>query len=599
MQPPPNLSGANLDQIRQQAEAQIAKWKAEGNWSAGIRPHTEYQTRPLEWIVEKLGVPEHTLRWSLNPGYATHQWDGDRDPLIRMFDALGRWENCGVESATGTGKTFSAACLVLWFLAAWEDALVITSAPKGDQLVAQIWNEIGGLWGPFTTHFPHAELLTGKLRMKPIEGEKESWTAMAFVAGVRAEEEAAQKGAGFHREHMLIITEDTPGVDPALMTTFQHTRTDEHNLHLALGNPDHRNDPLHRFCFDANEQPRPGVVHVRISALDHPNIVSQARIIPGAIGARRLAERVAQFGKGTRLYESRIRGISPAEAEDALIKWEWCLAAAAKWADPSYRVGALALGADVADAPEGDPAAIARWQGACCTEVEAFQVRDASEVGERVHREATDPENPIDPRYIAIDNVGVGASAVNELRRRGLKVRWVSGGSRAAPGLDVDVLWSETEPNLEGHLRAAGPTVIEAERFDNVRSQVWWRMREDLRLGRIALPNDEGLFQDLCTPTYTTKNGKICVEKKEAIIVRLRRSPNKGDACCYGNFVRRRIPLSSTTVINRTTVPNVDDGLERRLAFRQKQADKVEREYQRSFKELLRARKRAKRRKPF
>src|SRR5882672_2157622 len=95
--PPPNLSASNLEQIRQQAEAQIAKWKMEGAWSAGIRAHVDYQERPLAWIVEKLGVPEHTIRWSLNPGYDAHTWDGDRDPLIRVLEALARWENCGVE----------------------------------------------------------------------------------------------------------------------------------------------------------------------------------------------------------------------------------------------------------------------------------------------------------------------------------------------------------------------------------------------------------------------------------------------------------------------------------------------------------------------
>jgi hypothetical protein len=109
-----------------------------------------------------------------------------------------------------------------------------------------------------------------------------------------------------------------------------------------------------------------------------------------------------------------------------------------------------------------------------------------------------------------------------------------------------------------------------AERFDNLRSQVWWRMREDLRLDRVALPEDEELWQDLTTPTYTTRNGKICVEPKETIIKRLRRSPNKGDAAAYGGFVRGRAWIDRTKAKDDVVVEsrNVDRGLERHLAAR-------------------------------
>jgi phage terminase large subunit len=583
---PQVASPADLELARAKAEAEVERRKRAGLWTAGAAAHVAFQKRPLAWIVEYLGVPEATLRWSLNEGYATHEWDGDRDPLVRAMEAIADWQDCGVESATGTGKTFLAACLVFWFLACFEDALVITSAPKADQLLKQVWKEIGLLWPRFKRHFPQAELLTGQIRMRPADGDKETWSAIAFVAGVGADEDAAQKAAGFHRPHMLIITEDTPGVQAPIMEAFQHTRTDDHNLHLALGNPDHRNDTLHRFCFDEKGEPHAGVVHVRISALDHPNIVAEATIVPGAIGKRRLEQRTERYGVGSRLYQSRIRGISPAEAEDALIKWEWCVAAAKRYDDPAYRIGENALGVDVAASENGDKGAIARWKGACCTEVEAFACPDPNALGRRVVMEARDTEDPVDPRYVGIDDVGVGAGTVNECRRLGMKVRYLSGGTRAIPGLDTDVLWSTVESDMEGHLKAAGPVVVEAERFDMLRSQVWWRMREDLRQGRVALPEDEELWQDLTTPTYTTRNGRICVEPKETIIKRLRRSPNKGDSCCYGNFVRARawVPRrkSQEEAVSQPS-RNRDTGLERRLAEHAKRAKAEERSIRRRF----------------
>ena len=571
--------------------------KREGKFTAGAVAHVEYQRRPEDWIVEYLGVPRETLRWSMNPGYARvvaspgvvgcegHEWDGDPDPLIKALEAIANWSDCGVESATGTGKTFLAGCVVLWFLAAFENSLVVTSAPKSDQLLLQVWKEIGLLWPRFKRHFPQSAMLTGKIRMRPEDEDKETWSAIAFVAGVGADEDAAQKAAGFHRKDLLIITEDTPGIPNPIMEAFQHTRTDDHNLQLSLGNPDHRNDTLHRFCFDEQENPYKGVVHVRISALDHPNIVTGETIVPGAIGQRRLQQRTERYGVGSRLYQSRIRGISPSESADALVRWEWCVAAAARYDDPAYRVGSPALGVDVAASENGDKGAIARIQGACITEVEEFACPDPNELGRRVVLEARDKANPVDPRYIGIDDVGVGAGTVNEARRLGMKVRYLSGGSRAIPGLDEDALWSEVESDLGGRLKAAGPVVVEAERFDCLRSQVWWKMREDLRLNRLALPNDPGLWQDLCTPTFTTRNGKICVEPKETIIKRLRRSPNKGDAACYGNFVRRRAWLSKKDANVEAVVPkrNRDTGLERRLAEHEKRSRRQEQRIRQRF----------------
>ena len=571
-----------------QAESIILERKGTGVWSGSVHAHTDYQTRPVEWIIEFLNVPERTLRWSMNKGYGKHKWDGDRDPIIKMLETLGAGKDCGVESATGTGKTFIAACIVLWFLACFEDAIVVTAAPKKDQLLLHVWKEIGNLWPQFEKHFPQAELLTGKIRMRPTESGKEKWTATAFVAGVGADEDVATKAAGFHAEHMLWITEETPGMHPAIMNTIEHTRTDDHNLHLALGNPDHRQDELHRFC----EQD--WVVAIRISALDHPNIVSGERIVPGAIGRRRLQNRIKSYGgPGARFYLSRIRGVSPAESEDALIKWDWCIAAAERYKDPELRIGAQALGVDVANSEDGDKGAISRWQGACCTEVEDFKCPDGNLLGRRIVLEARDAG--IDPRHVGVDSVGVGAGCVNEAKRMGFKVRQISSATKAIPRLDTDLMWTETYEDDTGRVEATGPRVIEAERFGNLRDQVWWWMREDLRKGTIALPDDRELFLDLTTPTYGTEGGIIRVQKKEESYKLLKRSPNKGDACCYGNWVRRRRPAPLQKEEDPVFVDTADRdyGLERMVARHKKLRRDEDREWRRRWKKIGRMKKRA------
>lgn len=565
------------------AEAIKLSRQESGVWSGSIKAHIDYQKRPVEWIVEKLGVPEKTLRWSLNDGYKDYKWDGDKDPIVAILEALAEGKDVGVESATGVGKTFIAACIVLWFIACFEDAIVITAAPKEDQLLLHVWKEIGNLWEPFQRLFPQAELTQGKLRMKPHEAGKEKWAATAFVCGVGADEESATKAQGFHGKHMLWITEETPGVHNAIMNAIAHTRTADHNPHLALGNPNHRQDQLHHFCENK------WVTHIRISAFDHPNMVAKTDVVAGAIGPRRLQERIEEYGEGSRLYQSRIRGISPAESEDALIKWSWCEAAADRYNDQSFRIGKGALGVDVANSEDGDKGAISRWQGACCTEVEDFACPDANALGRRVVLEAR--EAGIDEKQVGIDSVGVGAGAVNEAKRLGFKVRQISSAQKAIPRLDTDLMWSET--NEEGSKTVArGARVVEAERFGSLRDQVWWLAREDLRKGTVAIPYDIELFQDLTTPTFDTPNGIIRVEKKEETVKNLKRSPNKGDAFCYGNWVRSRRPMSSVdpdahVEYEFQDTPDRDYGLERLLAQRAKNDAKNERIFQRRLKKAV------------
>lgn len=486
----------------------------------GIKPLVEYQRRPLDFMVERLGIPRHTIEWSLNPGYDAHRWDGTREPLVTALEALAAWQSVGVESGTGTGKTYTlGAAGMLWFLASFEDAVVTTIAPKEDQLKLNLWKEVTKLWPPFKRLFPTAELTSLKLRMRG--GTDETWAGTGFVARVGAEEESANAARGFHGAHMLFIFEELPGVDPAILTAFINTATAPHNLLLGLGNPDNQHDPLHRFCL------RPGVVHVRISALDHPNVVSgDPDRIPGAVSQKSIDERQVEYKSAPHLFDAMVRGISPPQAKDALIRREWLEAAAERYMDPVLRQGPKARGVDVANSVAGDEAAISRWQGAVCLEVPAFACPDCNRLGFEVGVEMA--LERIDPMHVGVDSVGVGAGTVNELARINLYVNPLNGG--ASP---------ESEIEGEDGLLAETP-VHDVARFGNLRAQMYWQAREDLFAARVGAPHDEELWRDLTAPRWWTRNGKIWVESKEDIAKRLKRSTNKGDAFVYGNWVRQR-----------------------------------------------------------
>ncbi|MDB4876439.1 MAG: hypothetical protein JWM41_2885 [Gemmatimonadetes bacterium] len=496
----------------------------------------EYRQRPVDFAVEMLGVPRHTLEWALNPGYydensiRVHRWDGQAEPIVAMLNAVRDGLDVCVEAATGTQKSFTCAVLVLWFLACWEGAIVKTFAPTEAQLAAYMWMEIRKLWPAFQARFPSARLLSLEIRMRG--GDDKSWGAAGVAVRKRAGEEVSVGAQGMHAPHMLLIYEEAPGIEYPVILAGENTCTAPHNIRVAVGNPDNKQDSLHRFGFDDFDRPREGLRCIRISALDHPNVVSaDADIVPGAASVRSVSRRLADYGEQDRIYKSRVRGLSPDEAADALIKLEWVRRAQLRWESKQDREileargkGQRSLGVDVANSESGDKAAIARFRGAVCTEVDAFACPDANNLGYQVHLEVR--EQSIDDDHVGIDGVGVGAGTVNKTKEDKHTFRSLLGGN---------------EP--EGFIDDGGEPM--EENWSDLRSQMWWILREDLRRNRIALPPDKELEKDLITPTWESVKSKITVESKRTLKKRLGHSPNKGDAVVYGNYVRPRDPVVS------------------------------------------------------
>lgn len=495
--------------------------------SSHIEAHESYQTDPIGWARDILGIPEHTLRWSLNEGYPGYQWDGTPDPIACLFEAVADWQDVGVESGTGTGKSFGCGVLILWFLACFPNSRVFTFAPKEEQLRLYIWMEMGKLWQRFQQHFPSARLTDLRIRMKG--GTDDSWGAVGYAVGIVADEEIATKAAGMHAEHLLLVYEETPGIPPAVMLAGENTCTAPHNLRIAVGNPNHRLDALHKFATS------PGVTHITMSALDHPNVVSgNASLIPGAISRTSIEKRRIKYTEASPVYQSRVRGISPAQASDALIRLDWLEAAAQRY-DARRVLDQLPArvtgkGVDVANSEHGDKACIVDFADNVCIRIDAFQCPDANKLGAQVAREIN--TSNLSPLRVGVDTIGVGAGTVNELRRLGKVVQALNASS--AP-----VILAEKVADGNTH-----EWERDTNKFRNLRSQMYWQAREDLRLGSIDVPKDEELWEELVAPTFVDEPMTI-VEPKEDIKDRLGRSPDKADAFVMANWVRARVIVIS------------------------------------------------------
>jgi hypothetical protein len=115
-----------------------------------------------------------------------------------------------------------------------------------------------------------------------------------------------------------------------------------------------------------------------------------------------------------------------------------------------------------------------------------------------------------DQAVLHIDVIGVGASPYDFLMSSGQQVLGINVGEKAL-GKD-----------LSGRLA-----------FRNLRSELWWRMREALDPKNntgIVLPPDKKLLADLCAPTWSLVGQAIAVAPREEIIKRIGRSPDYGSA---------------------------------------------------------------------
>jgi len=527
------------------------------------RKQLEYwRLNPLKWLEERLGENPRDFKWSEMKGFEKHQWDGDKDCLASVWELFGDalsasangeipdWRFAAIESATGTGKTYFLARLVLWFLDTNRNSLVVTSAPSETQLKMGLWSEIANLFPKIKKSRPYSE--KWKLRVAMDIKQKDladSWHAIGFVTGTNANEESSNRARGFHRKNMLIILEECTGIPPSILTAFQNTCTANANFILGVGNPNNEFDTLHRFATQDN------VRNFRLSAFDHPNIVLKKEHFSGAVTETSLKDRSSTYVEGSAFWNAMVRGICPTTSVDSLVNLKWMEAVLNIDVEPEFETETDAVGVDVANSTNGDKGATAWGHGSKLTDMFEFVCPNATHLGYNLILDDVSladngylnyglptigVDYDIPQEYIGIDAVGVGVATVNALLDEDITPESLQGGQ-----------WKEVIPTVEKVLD--GNTVeVPMYKFPSLRSQMYWEFREDIRLKKlsICIANPEmrnQLIKEATIPKYDVSRGYITVESKESIRKRLGKSPNVLDCAVYWNWIRKGYRVNPQT----------------------------------------------------
>lgn len=405
-----------------------------------------------------------------------------------------------VAGCNASGKDWTAARLALWWCYAVQ-GLALVTGPTQRQVTTIAMGEVARA---FAGGDLQGELYTNALR---IGGREEQRGILAFVSS------DVSKLTGFHAPRVLVVVTEAQGVDEYVWEGLFSCATGDEDRVLAVGNP---LSPTGRF-YEAHRSD--SWRSISISAEDHPNLQEGRAVVPG--GPTRLwAERIAQeYGRESGTYRARVLGEFPASDDEGLFRADWLAAANRRHELEQLQEEAQAVVAvDPARyGPDATVCAVRRahrleklveWRGASTVETADRVAQLAEEAGVTPRRKPgpwRKGQEPPDPRArgrIVVDAVGVGGGVADALSSRGFNVTEFNGGER--------------------------PT---DRRFANRRAESYWRLRQELEDGGLALPEDRKLADELLALRWSpTADGRIQLEGKEELRGRIGRSPDRADA---------------------------------------------------------------------
>lgn len=471
-----------------------------------------------------LDSPELSDRVFSQPGLfcntflGTDTWDIQR----KIMDAVATKQKVAVKASHSSSKTFSSAILTLWFLAAHEDAVVITTAPTHAQVEKLLWGEIHSALLRSKYPFPKSNLTELKM------GPKRYAYGLSTVV---TKQDEGVKFQGFHAKNVLVIIDEAPGVNAKIWEAIEGARAGG-NVHiLAIGNPTIPSGPFH----SAFTNDRSGWTCFTIDAFDNPNLrgiaetfdkrleqlvkwgeeslVGEAsfkpthgypvykhpqldfNLIPYLANRRWVLEQYHEWGVDHPFWESRVRGRFPKQSEYSLISLAWLEEQSRR--EKGLGKGKISAGLDVAGPGEAETSLTIR-RG---EEILVHKQWPISDPRGDIVAELNNYKGEIDT--VNVDAVGIGWYVYQHL-------------------LDLKF---PAQPII-----AQAPS-SDSTKYADVKAEYYWSLRLQLSQGKFSGLTDERTIGQLAGIRYKNNSrGQIEIESKEQSSKRGVKSPDRAES---------------------------------------------------------------------
>ena len=472
----------------------------------------------------------------------SEKYTGD---VVRVMESVRDNPVTIARSANATGKSHGAARIAVWFYKCFPGAQVYTTAAPPERNLAKIlWGEIGSLVDK------HSELFSVDRITRDLNIQRSS---LSFITGVTipmagTPEQREAKFSGKHAAYLLFIVDEGDAVPAEVYKGIESCMSGGFARLLVMFNPRGQYGPVANM-----EKQNLGNI-CTLSAMNHPNVTGGTDEIPGAVTRETVVRRINQWSRalapeeqpdgecyevpdylvGTtatsltgEVYEPlpvgwrkvtnpaffyMVLGQYPPQSETQLISRAWVDAAISRWHTYVAVNGEKApvrngvTGLDVAEYGKDKNCLTTRWGGYVERPITWGGV-DPDTSAIKAHAYASGLFGSV---AFKVDGTGVGAGVAARLERLGSVAESVKVAS---------------SPTYETELGA----------FMQLRDELWWSMREWLRdepghPSYAMLPPDDELTQELTTPMYAIRNGKIKVTDKATIREMLGRSSDKADS---------------------------------------------------------------------
>lgn len=523
----PSFSGP--DSVRLRAKVEIEKRKR--GLTSGVEtvaPYSQYADSCARFGKEVLG-------------------QAYTDDVLTMMESVRDNPVTLARSSNATGKTHGAASVVIWFYKAFPNAQIYTTAaPPEKNLRTLLWGEIGAIIEQQKDVFAGDKVID-----LHISRSKKCFITGVAIPTTGTKEQRQAKFSGKHAPNMLFVVDEGDAVPEEIYEAIESCMSGGNARLLILFNPRMQSGPLWRM-----EKQRAANV-VEMTTFRHPNVVTGEDVIPGAVDREKTVRRIQQWTRpltkdekvdaeafqvpsylvgyvakalsgdfypplmaGYRkitnpVFFHMVLGTYPAQNEYQLVSQAWIDAARARWDSYVARFGEAApkgvkptIGLDVAEFGNDNNAFCPRY-GGWIAPITTWKGIDPNATATR----AAGLCATLQARQIMVDALGVGAGVPGGILEKSRRVN---------PTLKVYGVKVSRSPNV---------TIQEGE-FGLMRDQLWWAMREWLRVDTSAmLPPDEDLIEELTAPTYGyDKKGKIKVMDKETMREVLKHSPDRAEA---------------------------------------------------------------------
>ena len=417
----------------------------------------------------------------------------------KMLEAVVEHRRVSVVGANSSGKDWTAARAVLWWLETRPDSKALVTGPTQRQVEEIVWQEMREAYAEAE------DRLSGRM-LKSAYRIDEKRFALGFSTNM------ACNIQGFHSPNLLVVVTEAHAMPQSQMDAIKRLHP---NRLLLVGNA----MSLDGEFYESHHSRRARYHRIKISAYDTPNFTGENGGLPGTVTPEDVEELALDWSEDHPSYASAVLAEFPDAQEDSLVGREAVEAAMARsdsvvpaeaetaqpWAGALDAKLPVYVGVDVARFGF-DKSAICVRQGQRVLDLRSFERMDTMRLVHEVHRTV----QTWGAEAVFVDEGGVGGGVVDRLRETGAPVYGVHFGGRAP----------------------------HRTRFFNMRSEFFWELRMLLNDGLMALPRDEELAGQLVSLRYdVSSSGQVRLQGKKEMRKRGLPSPDKADALALAFLV--------------------------------------------------------------